>query len=88
MRHQRQIVIALSLFALGSVAHADALGDRGSKADQDACTPDVFSLCSGFIPDEAAILACLQGRKAQLSSPCSTVLFPPTASRRRQPVRG
>ena len=85
MRHLRKATFALSLLAVTGAAAA--LDDRGSKADQDACTPDVFSLCSDFIPDEPAILACLQGRKAQLSPGCAQVLFP-AASRRKQPVRG
>ena len=85
MRHLGKAAFALSLLA---ATGAGAMEDRGSQADQDACTPDVFNLCSNFIPDEPAILACLQGRKTQLSSPCSQVLFPPTASRRKAAVRG
>ena len=87
MRHIRKAAFAISIVASVVTANAGALDDRGSKADQDACTPDVFSLCSNFIPDEPAILACLQGRKAQLSSPCADVLFPSTGSRRKRPVR-
>ena len=90
MRHLCKAALALSLLIAASteVFSAHAIQDRGSKADQDACTPDVFSLCSNFIPDEPAILACLEGRKAELSSPCAQVLFPPAAPRRKMPVRG
>ena len=46
---------------------------RGSASDQIACTPDVYRLCSQFIPDEDDIVACLQKRKAQLSPACGAV---------------
>lgn len=55
---------------------ATPLPDRGTPADQDACTPDVFRLCSGFIPDEPQILACLMSKRAELSPACGKVLAP------------
>ena len=72
MRHIGKAVFVLLLSATGALA----MDDRGTKEDQEACTPDVFNLCSALIPDEPAILACLQGRKADLSPACSKVLFP------------
>ena len=50
--------------------------ERGSESDQIACTPDVLKLCSGSIPDEDAIIACLQSKRQELSPACSRVFFP------------
>ena len=79
MRHLRKVVFASSLLAISS---AGAMDDRGTKADQDACTPDVFNLCSSFIPNEPAILACLQSKKVSLSPLCHEVLFPAAATKK------
>ena len=46
---------------------------------QDACRPDVFRLCGGYIPNVGAIVACLKGNEARLSEPCHEVLFPDQA---------
>ena len=54
----------------------------GTQAEQEACTPDVFSLCSAYIPNEEPILACLKSKRAQLSPACASVLFPARRSRR------
>ncbi len=59
-----------------------ALAYDGSQAEQEACTPDVFSLCSAYIPNEDPILACLKAKRVQLSPACATVLFPARRSRR------
>ena len=51
--------------------------NRGSADDQLACTPDVYRLCSGFIPDEDAITTCLEQHKPQLSAACHAVFSRP-----------
>ena len=61
---------------------ATTLPDRGTPTDQEACTPDVFRLCSEMIPDEPQILTCLQRKREQLSPACGKVLAP-TPDRRR-----
>lgn len=66
------------IFALALPAAAWAQ-DRGSADDQLACTPDVYKLCSGNIPDEDAITACLEQHKAQLSPGCKAVFSRPPA---------
>ena len=38
--------------------------------------PDVFRLCPTEIPDETAILACLQSQAALLSLACHRVIEP------------
>ncbi len=77
------IVLALASLCTG----ATTLPDRGSQADQEACTPDVFRLCSDFVPDEPQILACLQAKHDQLSPACGKVIEPaarPERGRRRR----
>lgn len=53
---------------------------RGSAEDQLACTPDVYRLCSGNIPDEDAITACLEQHKPQLSAGCKAVFSRPASA--------
>lgn len=48
---------------------------QGTMAQQDACRPDVFRLCSSYIPDVGEIVACLRGNEARLSTPCHEVMF-------------
>ena len=67
---------ALLLALLLVPAAAARAQDRGSQADQDACTPDVFRLCQDFIPNEGPILACLKEKHAELSAACEPVIFP------------
>lgn len=57
----------LTLFAAGS---ASALG---SPEQRRACTPDVYRLCAGEIPNVKAIIACLRRQKASLSPTCAAV---------------
>jgi hypothetical protein len=57
----------LTLFAAGS---ASAIG---SPEQRRACTPDVYRLCAGEIPNVKAIIACLRRQKANLSAPCAAV---------------
>ena len=54
----------LTLFAANS---ASALG---SPEQRKACTPDVYRLCPGEIPNARAITACLRRQKAALSEAC------------------
>jgi len=55
------------LFAAGS---AFALG---TPEQRKACTPDVYRLCAGEIPNAHAITACLRRQKASLSEACRAV---------------
>ena len=63
----------LTLFAVGS-AHAQ--GPQGSPEQRKACTPDVYRLCPGEIPNARAITACLRRQKASLSEACRAVFEP------------
>lgn len=67
------------LFVIASLipSLAQAQQHRGSPEDQLACTPDVYRLCSQYIPDEDDIVACLQRKKPQLSEGCHAVFSRP-----------
>ena len=68
-------LVAMSLVA-GGVKRAAA-----QAADAEArCTGDVMRLCSEFVPDADAIVACLKVKRSQLTSSCLNALLPiPTA---------
>lgn len=46
----------------------------GTADEQQACTPDVFRLCSAQIPSETRIVACLNRNMAKLSPACRSVM--------------
>jgi len=61
------LALALTLLTTGS-----ALATPGTPQRR-ACTPDVYRLCPGEIPNVRAITACLRRQKASLSAPCRAV---------------
>jgi hypothetical protein len=67
----RLIGTVLITFTLGT----SAAFAQGTIAQQDACRPDVFRLCSSVIPDVGEIVICLRGNEARLSEPCHQVMF-------------
>jgi hypothetical protein len=73
-RRASTLGLFLTLFAAGS-AHAQGTGEgsRGSPEQRKACTPDVYRLCPGEIPNARAITACLRRQKASLSEACRAV---------------
>lgn len=69
-RHVTAFIAFLAMSSLGAVAR-----DRGATEEEKrACTPDVFRLCSGAIPDVAAIAACLKTKLSSLSVQCRYVM--------------
>ncbi len=56
----------------------------GSAEDQLACTPDVYRLCSQYIPDEDTIVSCLKRNKPQLSAGCQAVFSKPQTAKPNQ----
>ncbi|WP_213736891.1 hypothetical protein [Bradyrhizobium sp. dw_411] len=60
---------AVILIATNATLHAE----EGTLAQRNACKPDVFRLCQQFIPDHAAITACLQRNTAHLNPDCRAV---------------
>lgn len=65
---------ALSVCLLVStIFTATSASAQYTEAQREACTPDVFRLCSQHIPDPAAITACLRREKPRLSAACRGV---------------
>jgi hypothetical protein len=63
-RRLSTIALLLTLFATAS---AFAIG---TPEQRKACTPDVYRLCPGEIPNVRAITVCLRRQKASLSEAC------------------
>jgi hypothetical protein len=80
----RRVQIALPAAVLGlglllaPVGAAKAQGYQGAQDAQSACTPDVFRLCSQFIPNRGPIVACLTRSRALLSPECRAFFKAPT----------
>jgi hypothetical protein len=62
------LALALTLVTTGSASAALATPEQ-----KKACTPDVYRLCAGEIPNVRAITACLRRQKASLSNACRAV---------------
>ena len=58
---------------LAASTSAAALAEPGTPAQRRACTPDVYRLCAGEIPNVRAITNCLRRQKASLSEACRAV---------------
>ena len=68
MTSRAQRASALGLFlSLFAAASASA---QGTAEQRRACTPDVYRLCAGEIPNVRAITACLRRNKSSLSEAC------------------
>jgi hypothetical protein len=65
----------LSIVTLLTHASAQpaAAAYRGSEESRNACTPDVFRLCSKLIPDATQITICLQQNVRFLNPECRAV---------------
>lgn len=65
---------ALTLgFLLALMASGSAGAQQGTPEQRRACTPDVYRLCAGEIPNARAITVCLRRQKASLSPGCAAV---------------
>jgi hypothetical protein len=53
-----------------------ALAGTATPEQKKACTPDVYRLCAGEIPNVRAIISCLRRQKANLSEACRAVFEP------------
>lgn len=60
------LVIAVAVSGPASAALA-------TPEQRKACTPDVYRLCPGEIPNVRAITSCLRRQKASLSEACRAV---------------
>jgi hypothetical protein len=54
-------------------ATGPASATPGTPEQKKACTPDVYRLCPGEIPNVRAITACLRRQKQSLSEACRAV---------------
>jgi hypothetical protein len=79
-RSRLWLSVAVGLLAMSLVA-GGAKPAAAQAADAEArCTGDVMRLCSEFVPDADAIVACLKVKRSQLTSSCLNALLPqPTA---------
>jgi hypothetical protein len=69
--HRLAAVLGLAL-VLASAGSASAF--QGTPEQRRACTPDVYRLCAGEIPNVRAITACLQRQKGNLSPGCRAAM--------------
>jgi hypothetical protein len=60
-------------FLFGLFATNSAFAELATPEQKRACTPDVYRLCAGEIPNVKAITACLRRQKANLSEACRAV---------------
>jgi hypothetical protein len=78
MEFRKRIAIATLIF---SAVIAEPARSQGTPEQRRACTPDVFRLCSSFIPDADRITACLVSHRRDLSEACAGVMsFAPRSS--------
>lgn len=66
------LALALGLF-FALCATSLALAELATPEQRRACTPDVYRLCAGEIPNVRAITACLRRQRASLSDACRAV---------------
>jgi hypothetical protein len=48
--------------------------NQATEEQRQACTPDVFRLCSAEIPNVTKIVACLKKEKPKLSAGCRAAM--------------
>jgi hypothetical protein len=69
----RRAAVALGL-ALSFASASSAFAYQGTPEQRRACTPDVYRLCAGEIPNVRAITACLMRQKGNLSPACRAAM--------------
>ena len=71
----RKSLLALTLLSLTVATGAMAQGQRGTDAEQKACTRDVQRHCRAVIDQgDLVILSCLQQNRSKISAACDQVL--------------
>ncbi len=66
------LAAAVGLLVAVSTSHS-ASAALATPEQRKACTPDVYRLCPGEIPNVRAITSCLRRQKASLSDACRAV---------------
>ena len=69
-----RVVAALALASALVVSANSAFAAQGTPEQRRACTPDVYRLCAGDIPNVRAITVCLQRQKGNLSPACRAAM--------------
>src|SRR5271154_855317 len=69
----KRVRLALALGCLFGSSVGSAFAELATPEQKRACTPDVYRLCAGEIPNVRAITACLRRQKANLSEACRAV---------------
>ncbi|HEY2758534.1 MAG TPA: hypothetical protein VGJ01_22705 [Pseudolabrys sp.] len=70
------MTLRIALIALALLVTTGSLraAEDGTPAQRRACRPDVFKLCSEWIPKHDAITYCLQKNIERLSPACRAVM--------------
>ena len=81
------VVLSIGVVARSAASAEDYRGNeyRGTWEQQEACTPDVWRLCSDQIPDVDRIVACLRQNTPQLSRGCRAVFESKDQARQPDP---
>jgi hypothetical protein len=72
-----------AIFAIALASVSTAGFAAGTPEQRQACTGDVFRLCSSDIPNVDRIVACLKRQRTSLSPGCQAVFGTETASATR-----
>jgi len=67
----RRVAVAVGVMLM--VFSAGSAFALGTPEQRKACTPDVYRLCAGEIPNVRAITACLRRNKASLGDACRVI---------------
>ena len=73
MRNAARVAVAAALCFTAAYAMAEPGKHLGTKEEQTACKPDVYRLCSEFIPVADRIVTCLKQNRSKLSPACRKV---------------
>ena len=73
MTHRFTVSAAALGLLVALAATGSARAELATPEQKKACTPDVYRLCAGEIPNVRAIPACLRRQKANLSEACRAV---------------
>jgi hypothetical protein len=74
MKSMNGVKAASALGVVLTFAAASSAFALGTPEQRRACTPDVYRLCAGEIPNVKAITACLMRQKGNLSAACRSAM--------------
>ena len=91
-RRGRSVVLAgialAAVLMLAGTGRGLAAEYRGTEEQRQACTSDVFRLCSAYIPDVGSIVTCMKARRSQLSPGCRAAFVPGGSTRTAKRSQG